>query len=267
MTTNLTPDQPGFSALLQEAMTEPGSIHSAYSAFWNYSLGNQLLAFGQCHQKGIPAGPIATFAKWKERGRFVQKGQKAITLCQPVTVKKAVEGAEGTPEEIAFTRFVYRRSWFVMAQTEGQSFAPAPIPSWDKSKALGILGIEEIPFEGVVNGNVWGFARGKQVAVSPLSPLPGRTLLHEIAHVVLGHTTEQDQQDGAEMPRNVREVEAEGVAFLCSAALGLDGADYSRGYLQHWLRGQPIEERTAQRIFKVADTILKAGREAVQEAV
>jgi hypothetical protein len=26
--------------------------------------------------------------------------------------------------------------------------------------------------------------------VSPLSPMPDRTLLHEVAHVVLGHTVE-----------------------------------------------------------------------------
>jgi len=86
------------------------------------------------------------------------------------------------------------------------------------------------PFEGVINGNVWEFVRAKQIAISPLSP--GRTLLHEIAHVVLGHTTEQDLPQTA---RSIREVEAEGVALFCVAALQLDGAKYSRGYLQQWL--------------------------------
>jgi hypothetical protein len=49
------------------------------------------------------------------------------------------------------------------------------------------------------------------------------------------------------------------VALLCSAALDLDGAEYSRGYLQHWLSGDEIPERCCQRIFKAADHILKAG--------
>lgn len=111
---------------------------------------------------------------------------------------------------------------------------------------------------------MWGFARAKQIAVSPLSPLPDRTLLHEIAHVVLGHTIEGIEQDGPRTPRNIREVEAEGVAFICSAALGLDGAEYSRGYVQHWLAGGEIPERSAQRIFKAADAILRAGRGSVE---
>lgn len=112
------------------------------------------------------------------------------------------------------------------------------------------------PYGGV---DVWGYARGKQIAVSPLSPMPGRTLLHEVAHVVLGHTVEAIEQDGPLTPGNIREVEAEGVALLCSAALGLEGAEYSRGYLQHWLRGGEILERSCQQIFKAADQILKAG--------
>jgi hypothetical protein len=266
-TTATTPDQLGFSALLQEAIAVPGRVHEAYSAFHNYSIGNQLLALMQCHQRGIAPGPIATFAKWKERGRYVQKGEKAVVLCQPVTVKKTTEGDHGS-EEIASTRFLYRRNWFLLAQTAGQEFQIESIPTWDKARALSALGIEEIPFEGVMSGNVWGFARGKQIAISPLSPLPARTMLHEIAHVVLGHTTEHEQQDGDATPRNIREVEAEGVALLCASALGLEGIEYSRGYLQHWLgAGNEIPERACQRIFKAADTILKAGRECPQEAL
>jgi len=45
-------------------------------------------------------------------------------------------------------------------------------------------------------------------------------------------------------------------------ALGLPGAEHCRGYIQHWnaRRGaEPIPERSAQRIFKAADQILKAG--------
>ena len=44
-------------------------------------------------------GPVATFAKWKERRRHVEKGEKAIALCQPVTVKRTIEERLGQPEE------------------------------------------------------------------------------------------------------------------------------------------------------------------------
>ena len=42
----------------------------------------------------------------------------------------------------------------------------------------------------------------------------------------------------------------------------LPGAEHSRGYIQHWnaqRSAEPISERSAQRIFKTADQILKAG--------
>lgn len=260
-----TIDNSTFAALLEAAITEPGSIHEAYSAFHHYSIGNQLLALMQCRARGIQLGPIATFNKWRERGRHVVKGAKAITLCQPVTVKRTVEGVESNePDQIAFTRFVYRRNWFTLSQTDGTAYKPEPIADWDRDRALQSLGIEQIAFDHT-DGNVWGYARRKQIAISPLSPMPDRTLLHEIAHVVLGHTLEGVEQDGPQTPRNIREVEAEGTALICASALGLTGIDYSRGYLQTWLRGEAIPERSAQRIFKAADTILRAGRECPGE--
>ena len=33
-----------WSELLERAVREPGIVSEAYSAFWNYSMGNQLLA-------------------------------------------------------------------------------------------------------------------------------------------------------------------------------------------------------------------------------
>jgi hypothetical protein len=62
------------------------------------------------------------------------------------------------------------------------------------------------------------------------------------------------------MPRHLREVEAESVALLCCAALNLSGVEFSRGCIQAWWgAGNPVPEKSAQRILKVADEILKAG--------
>lgn len=55
------------------------------------------------------------------------------------------------------------------------------------------------------------------------------------------------------------EVEAEAVALLCCESLGLPGAEFSRGYIQSWGKGQAISERSARRIFHAANQILKAG--------
>ena len=85
---------------------------------------------------------------------------------------------------------------------------------------------------------------------------------------MLLHTSEGDFTDTEQMTRNLREVEAESVALLCCEALGLEGADYARGYIQHWLYegigydADAIPEKSAQNIFRAADQILRAGRSA-----
>ncbi len=51
----------------------------------------------------------------------------------------------------------------------------------------------------------------------------------------------------------------EPVAMLCCASLGLPGVEYSRGDIQSWAQGQPISDKSVQRIFAASDKILKAG--------
>jgi hypothetical protein len=49
---------------------------------------------------------------------------------------------------------------------------------------------------------------------------------------------------------------------LCEIDLGIPmGAMACRGYIQNWLAGATIPERSAQRIFAAADKILRAGIE------
>ena len=108
------PTPKAFATLLQDAVNEPGTLSQAYQQFRSYSLGNQLLAMGQCHERGLTPGPMATFPKWKELGRHVRKGEKALTLCMPVTIKRKGEtaDADGADSESAtFTRFVYKARW------------------------------------------------------------------------------------------------------------------------------------------------------------
>ncbi len=253
-----------FSDLLQQAVNEPGTISTAYRQFHTYSLGNQLLAWGQCLARGIPPGPMATYPKWKELGRHVCKGAKAITLCQPVTVKRKGDAGNQTDDgndlSEVFTRFIYKPRWFVLAQTEGQDIEPAPIPSWDRVRALAALEVVEVPFDAT-DGNVLGFARARSIAVSPINPMPHKTRFHELAHVLLGHTAEGVQADTEITPRSLRECEAEAVALVCCAALALPGVAECRGYIQSWWgQGHEIPERSAQRVLKVADQILKAGQ-------
>jgi len=255
-----------FRQLLDEAVSKPGTLMRAYSLFWNYSLGNQILALIQANQRGMALGPIASFNRWKELGRHVKRGEKAIELCMPITMKRTVkeQGTEGTDveSELTFKRFVFKRNWFMLSQTDGAEYDMPAIPTWDRARALNTLNVEEIPFE-MLNGNCQGYAKARQIAINPVAEMPAKTTFHELAHVVLDHTSEA-VHDSETLPRSLKEVEAESVALLCLESLGMDGAEYCRGYIQNWLSGATIPERSAQRIFATADKILKAGIERQQ---
>lgn len=253
--------QHAWGELLRHAVATPGLMHRAYNAFHNYSVGNQLLALVQCEERGITPGPIATYQGWLEKGRQVQRGERALILCMPLKRKLRADAAAEAVEVIS--AFVYKPRWFVLAQTEGAELPPPELPTWDKTRALAALDVCEIPFDEL-DGNCQGFARKRQIAVSPVAALPYKTTFHELAHVILGHTAELDFNDGALTPKNLREAEAEAVALICCESLGLPGAEFARGYIQHWLSGEVIPEKSAQKIFGAADRILKAGAPVVE---
>lgn len=261
-------DVPKWSSLLVEAVNKPGMIMEAYSAFHNYSIGNQILALGQCQLRGLEPGPINTFPGWQALGRTVKRGERALLLCMPITRKVRNEESQDNETENrdrTFTSFMYKPRWFVISQTVGDEVIPQCLPKWNAEQALAELEIEQISFTHT-DGNCQGYARKRQIAINPVAQLPHKTLFHETAHVVLGHTTESDFADTERTPKNLREVEAEAVALLCCEALNLKGADYCRGYIQNWLypivgyNGQGIPEKSAQKIFHAADQILRAGR-------
>jgi antirestriction protein ArdC len=252
-------EHPAWEQLLKDAVEQPGTVSAAYSAFHSYSLGNQLLALFQCAARGIRPGPIATFMRWKELGRSVRKGEKALTLCQPRTYAKRRTADEADDEDAELgVIFSYRRAWSVLSQTDGDDYVAPELPGWDKARAIEALGLAEVPFEAT-DGNVMGYSLRGKFAVSPLSPWPAKTTFHELGHCILH--LDAEHREGAELPRNLKEIEAESVALLCSEALGLDGAAYARGYVQDWLQGETIPEASARRIFSAADRILKAGRD------
>ena len=247
-----------FAQLLKDAVEQPGIISKAYSQFHGYSVGNQLWAWAQCLSRKIEVGPIATYKRWSELGRQVQKGQKAISLVMPVTIQKKDEQGEKTGE--VFAMFTVRNNWFVLSQTEGEDYQhEAKTPAWDKAKALEALSITEERF-ALQNGNCQGYAQAKSIAVNPIAQYPHKTRFHEIAHVVLGHTTEGLVTDSEFTPVDTREVEAEGVAYILCSLLDLPGLVESRGYIQSWLQGNEISDKSAQRIFSAANKILEAGK-------
>jgi antirestriction protein ArdC len=269
-------NKPDWNALFEQALTQPGVMSKAYSVFHEYSLGNAFLAACQLFDRKLPLSPIATFNKWKELGRMVRKGEKAIQLVMPVQVKiksKDEEGEAGTIDQdqgaATKTIFILKNNWFALCQTDGADYAQeVAIPQWDKARALASLGITEQDFNSM-SGNAQGYAipNEKKLAINPLAALPWKTTFHEMAHCLL-HSTEAQMADGEMLQRCIKEAEAESVAYLCCATLELPGLEQSRAYIQHWLgseeQSEEFKKMSAARVFAAANKILKAGAESTK---
>jgi len=269
-----TQENARWGELLHSAVHTPGKLLAAYTAFHNYSFGNALLALEQCISRGIEPGPLNSYRGWLGLNRQVRKGEKGLCLCMPLTYKKSTKDKvadaneeDGEEQKEVRRRFVYRNYWFVLSQTEGDTPYGQSIPVFELDGALQSLGISRIAFDET-NGNVQGFARQREIAINPIAELPLKTTFHEIAHIVMGHTTSQSLVDSEYMDCNIREVEAESVALICCESLGLPGAEAARGYIQHWLQDdKEIPNRSAARIFTAAQTILKAGNSKEDSAL
>lgn len=245
-------------------LTAEGSVGNAYSRFHDYSPRN--LAF--LMMQGAPMEPVATYAKWKELGRQVQKGEKAYSILRPIQVRVPGEEVAGikVEDDKMFRRFKIVRALFAYSQTAGEELPPVEPRGWSVDRALGALGINLVKFDSF-DGNKGGYATGRDIAINPLAPYPLRTTLHEMSHVEHGHTTPEGMQE-YQAHRGAMEFSAEASAFLTLNELDeLDEetARVSRGYAQGWMRDEQPTETTFRGILNVTTKILKAGREVSDE--
>jgi len=153
---------------------------------------------------------------------------------------------------------------FTLSETEGPELPSVPLPEWDEDTALAKLNVRRVRFD-VLNANIQGFSQGRDIAVNPVALNPRKTLIHELAHVVLSHTVPPRATEYANH-RGLMEFEAEGSAYLTLNELGKldqETASRSRGYLQNWLDGDRPPDSSVRRVFSATNTILNAGRLAV----
>jgi hypothetical protein len=83
--------------------------------FHSYSAGNCMLLAAQCHERGIVPSRIAGFHTWLKLGRCVRKGEAALRILAPVTVKQRDERDEETGERRVFFKNAFV---FDVSQTE-----------------------------------------------------------------------------------------------------------------------------------------------------
>lgn len=250
--------------VLETLLTVPGDVGQAYSRFHNYSPRN--IAF--LAMQGCPPEPVATFRKWQELDRQVQKGQKAFSILRPIQVRLDKEGEEqGDDADLKMIRrFKVVRALFAYSQTAGEELPHVEPRDWSTERALGVLGIKMMPFE-LYQGNVGGYASGRSIAINPLAPYPLRTTLHEMSHVEHGHTTPENMKAYG-IHRGQMEFEAEASAYVTLNALGElpnEVASVSRGYVQGWLQDERPTDQSLRNVLNVSTRVLNAGYEAAVE--
>lgn len=269
-------DQTDYQELLDQALSEPGTISQCYSHFWRYSVGNQLEIMGQLMAQGRELQPVGSYKAWQSVGRQVPRGTKAsIAIWKPRKsrsgkCKACDDGMAPDGSACKVCKGTGQRSWFPysyslclfpLEDTEGDEVNPLQLetPDWSAYQCMLNTGIEWEEYSDI-DGNVQGYAVENRVSVNPIGEHPERTIIHEMAHVLLGHTKTNNMVDlRTGLEHSEREVEAELVSYIVAESLGIEGGEASRGYIQGYLAGVKIDDARIKVIFQVATDILRAG--------
>lgn len=221
--------------------------------FWRYSYCNQLLIWSQCKN----ATRVAGFKKWKIMGRWVKQGQTGIAILAPMTKKVEIEKEDGTVETI-------KKLWFKVVyvfDVEQTSGAELPALNWRSNAVSDNGGLEKL--EGYCNklginvnyeniaGGAQGISKGGSVVIEETLTKGARAcvLVHELAHELI-HKGDKERQKS----REVKETEAEAVAYVVTSALGIENGN-SIAYLASWSDKNKLME-SMKVISKTAKMIL-----------
>lgn len=133
--------------------------------------------------------------------------------------------------------------------------------SWNKRKALRALGIKQVEFDPSFNPDAMGYA-GKDYFAVERGP-KNRTLeleLHEIAHIVLGHTRHTGKRCSV-IVYELGELEASAVAIRCVRKIArVDWPVLLLSYQSRWRECRPhVTQKIKSRITRASNKILKAG--------
>lgn len=256
------------------------------SKFWKYSFVNTMLIYFQ--SKGS-ATNVAGFERWKELGRQVQAGSKAIKIFAPLIRKEKGEGGEEKSRVYGF-RMVNVFDFADTAPLQGEALAawqkknPDKMPfeqpkrDWwmskenadtDQTKPLRDAAIEFAAEKGIEialgadTGHAGGWAEGNNIAISYESKGARQlsTIVHEMAHELLhwagrGNADKDAQRELREEGSKNLEVDAESVAYIVMKHFGFD-ASHAPNYLAlHGAVGGDVRKRR-DNISKAAKWIIE----------
>ena len=232
-----------------EYLQNPWEISKCYSVFHKYSILNQWLARSQC----LEIWPLNTFKWWEKLGRHVKKWEHAIAMRMPVI---RTEKNDDGKEEVVSQFFILKNNWFAYSQTEWDEYTPE-VPWFDFSQIEEKLQVTKVSFDHT-DGNCQWFAYERNFAINPVAENPMKTMFHELAHILLGHTDKQ-MADTKNLARDIKEFQAESVALICAATVGqIDELKYSLWYIQNWWIPEELDKKMIEKLFSIANKIISA---------
>ena len=230
------------------------------SKFHNYSFNNQILITMQKPE----ATRVAGFSTWKSMERHINKGEKAIKIIAPIPHKYTVltkdhDGNE-TEEEKQWCTFKVVNV-FDISQTSGKEL-PSMMPKHVTEEVENFADIVEalkkatsatIVFEAMDGETANGYYHNTEHSIHVKNTMSEamqiKTLAHEIAHSIMHH-------NDVDTERNVKEMQAESVAYIVSNYLGIDTSDYSFNYVAGW-SGEKDTKTLKAEMSKITDTAKK----------
>lgn len=247
-----------FAKAVQDLQTDEGwkQYLDYMKDFHSYSFGNVLLI--QMQKPG--ATKVAGYRQWREKGRFVRKGEKGIAIFGPPVPRKrkkesaSGEGGDEKEDEKTGGTFHFTVHVYDITQTDPlpghedmTEKNPVKLLQGEDSKgtftkvATLLTGQGwEVSSEPIAHIGVNGYTEPgtrKVVVNSENSPAQqAKTMIHEWAHIELGHVEDLNEY---QQHRGRMEAEAESVAYVMSGILGEDSSGYSVGYVAGWTRNDP----------------------------
>ena len=243
------------------------------------SFGNQILLIQQANSRedeALSLAAVATFNAWKEQGRCVKKGAKALWVLRPgkgfargAAQKKEREiGRQLTDEEKSAYHYTYFSPLplFSVSQTEGEPLPTICVPSLDDSECWGktvealrsvalIHGVKAVHLRDRQpgDGSAYGWLERRSMEITVLTDCSRAeqlsTMVHELAHALL-HANSHD--------RASNEVEAESVAYVVCKALGCDTSGFSFGYITQWATKKEGESDFAKAVERSGSAVARA---------
>lgn len=222
--------------------------------FHRYSFYNSILI---CAQRST-ATNVAGFARWKQLGRWVKQGEKGICLLAPSIRKNNQEADLDEQDDSRTVRYFFAVHVFDVSQTEGE-----PLPELgmtrgevgdhlNRLKALvserGIKLMQAASLDGA-HGVSHGGAITLLASLTPPEEL--QVLAHELAHELLHRGPRR-----SETPRQIRELEAEAVAYVVSCACGLENITASWDYIRLYKGDEKLLAQSLSHIQQAAAEIL-----------